>query len=212
MTIGGSLVGRQPGATVGESSAEIYSATAMGAVKIGGSIIGGDIVRAGHIFAGGPIAKVTIGGSLLGGFNNETGEIRSESAIGPVKIGGDIVGGLAGAATPGGSGYIEGKRIASLFVGGSIRAGDNYIFGGDRSGSVRAADDIGAITIKGSLLGFPDDDNDPSNGGLTRVIIAARGQADLAADAKSDVVIKSISIGGRVEFAATGLRAISSPA
>jgi hypothetical protein len=66
---------------------------------------------------------------------------------------------------------------------------------------VRAVDDIGPITIKGSLLGSASVDGDPADGDFNPVVISARGQGGIAFSAKNDVAIKSIKIGGRVEFA-----------
>jgi hypothetical protein len=197
LTIGGSIDGRPLINTSGIRSAEIYVTFDLGPVKIGGSLIGGESLQTGHIFVGGAISKMTIGGSLLGGFTNETGEVRSLGAIGSIKIGGNIIGGRAFTNQDGSSGGIEAGRIASVTIGGSIRAGDNA--GRERSGAIRVANDIGAITVKGSLVGWPADPND-MNSTVTRVLISARGQAGLPTSATSDVAIKSIRVGGHVEL------------
>ena len=81
-------------------------------------------------------------------------------------------------------------RIGSLFIGGSILAGTNSGTGTlIDSGSVRVADDIGSIVVKGSLIGNT----------TNPVIITARGQA--VPTATADVAIKSLTVSGRVEHA-----------
>jgi hypothetical protein len=80
-------------------------------------------------------------------------------------------------------------------IGGSIISGIDTSTGGDlfTNGSIRADDDIGSLTVKGSLIGHRN-----TGTGATPVIISARGQA---LSATSDVAIGRISIGGHVEFA-----------
>jgi hypothetical protein len=189
LTVGGSLLGVSPAPSSGSESGEVRCNGAMGPVTITGDVVGGRIGTTGRVFAGGPLASVTIGGSLIGGADRGTGEVFGEGPIGPVRIGGDIVGGFSLFSGPGGTGYVQGRRIASLFVGGSIRAGSEASGPDARSGSVRAAEDIGPITVRGSLLGDAE----------TPVVISARGQA--APTGPADVAIRSVTVGGRVEHA-----------
>jgi hypothetical protein len=206
VTLGGSLVGDAflHGSSGASSDAgQILSAGAMGPVKISGDIVGGIVSQAGRIVSQESIASVTVGGSLFGN-SSFSGEILSIGAMGPVKIGGDIRGNRTSdvgfQVTE--SGYIQGQRIASLFVGGSIRAGVDATSGvPTKVGSVRAVDDIGAIVIKGSLLGSTSNDGDSADGDFTPAVISARGQAGLSLTATNDVAIQSIKIGGRVERA-----------
>jgi hypothetical protein len=140
---------------------------------------------------GGSISRLTLGGSLIGGTLDRSGFIEVLGNIGPIRIGGDILGGSV--STPDNlfaTGSIKGERIASLFVGGSIRSGTET--GGGTlfdSGSVRSENDIGPITIKGSLIGNID----------SAVLITGRGQT--SPTATTDIAIKSLTVGGRVEFA-----------
>jgi hypothetical protein len=194
VSIGGSLIGGS-----NEASGAILSSKNMGSVKIGHDMLGGSGYVSGSISTNRNLAGVSIGGSLIGGAgNNRTGEIYSTKAMGPVKIGQDIIGGSASSsASFSQNGSIQGQRIASLFVGGSIRAGVDDSSGTlTGSGSVGALDDIGSITVKGSLVG-----SIGAGGDLTFAVISAGGQAGLSAIAKNDVAIKSIRIGGRVELA-----------
>lgn len=191
-TVGGSLIGRA------QDSGEIKSSGSMGPVKIGGSVLGGLVdfaggseSNSGRISAGGDLAAITIGGSLAGGIATNSGVISATGALGSVKIGGDLVGGEGGPnVNLFNTGFIEAKRIGSVFIGGSIIAGNESagpnLF---KSGAIRADNDIGAITVKGSLIG---------NAGVS-VLIIARGQA--APGASTDIAIKSLTVGGRVERA-----------
>jgi hypothetical protein len=205
ITLGGSLDGdatRHGSGGATSEAGQILSDGAMGPVKIAGDVIGGIVSLTGRIVSNGTIASVTLGGSLLGGNSSFTGEIFSTGAMGPVKIAGDIAGGDSGSFQSPKSGYIEGLRIASLFVGGSIRAGVDRTTGPlTASGSVRAVDDIGPVIIKGSLLGSTSADGDSADGDFTAAVISARGQGGIGFSAKNDLAIKSIKIGGRVEFA-----------
>jgi hypothetical protein len=120
-----------------------------------------------------------------------------------VKIGHDLTGGSSSAILDG-SGVIKSSgRIASVIIGGSIISGTDSSTGRlTNNATIRADDDIGTIIIKGDLLGAPDNDGNPSDGNFTPVVISARGQqVDPTVIAKNDVAIKSIRIGGRVEFA-----------
>ncbi len=186
VTVGGSLLGGSGPLDAGG----ILSGGAMGPVKIGGNIVGGEGIRSGDVASDATLTSLTLGGSLLGGPNNQSGHVRVDGAIGAIKIGGNIEGGdYDGASSRNQTGDIEAGRIGSLFVGGSIIAGTNS--GGGtltNSGAVRVSDDIGAITIKGSLIG----------NATQSVLITARGQA--TPGATSDIAIKSLTVGGRVEL------------
>lgn len=205
ITLGGSVIGLLSFTSgAGALSAEIHSDGTMGPVKIAGNIIGGIFGDHGRVFAQKSLTSVTVGGSLIGGSAGATGEIMSRETLGPVRIDGNIVGGSLGGAN-GGSGYIEGQRITSVVIGGSVFAAlqNSNNPHNARSGSIRAQSDIGSITIKGNLLGAADLDGDPSDGNFTPAVIAARGQPLnlLPAGAKNDVAINRITIGGRVEMA-----------
>lgn len=186
INVGGSILGGS-----GPNAGGFNSATTIGAIKVGGDIKGDSGSGSGQIVASGKITSIHVVGSLLGGSNNYTGRIVSDSDIGKVTIGGDIKGGdIDSAANRVETGFLLGKRIGSLYVGGSIISGTESN-GGTLvdSGSVRAGLDIGAITIKGSLHG----------NATNPVLITAQGQ--LIPGAKSDVAIKSLSVGGNVDYA-----------
>ena len=86
---------------------------------------------------------------------------------------------------------MEGKRIATVTVGGSLIAGYDATNGTfENNGAIRAADDIGSILIKRSLLGNVDQP-------CTHYGCAARP----IHPALSDMAIGKIVVLGRVEFA-----------
>jgi autotransporter family porin len=192
LTIGGSLVGGPAG-----SSGRIRSEMDMGAVKIGHDMIGGSGSGAGDLLGGGKLAAINIGGSLIGGSADEAGEIHFTGDIGAVKIGRDLVGGSITGGALNETGYIDSVtgRIGSVTLGGSIISGiDDSTTGGlTMNASIRAGDDIGALTVKGSLIG------NVTPNGASLVIISAHGQAVPVGD--KNLAIGKITIGGRVERA-----------
>jgi hypothetical protein len=201
--IGGSLVG------AGLASGQIATAGKLGVVTIHGSLVGGTGSFSGRIGAGGDIAGVKIGGSFLGGPASTTAAVTQNGilvsgggVLGPVIIGGDLRGGSLGNGdmSHDSTGYIQAATIKSVFIGGSIRAG----FDGDsgsatltKTGSIRADNDIGSITVLGSVLGSGS--GDPSDVNFKPVVISARGKASLPAT--NDVAIGRITVGGSVQLA-----------
>lgn len=189
ITIGGSII-----------NGGVFSTGDMGPVKVGHDVTGS--IRAGSSSMPvtiSKIASVSIGGSLVGK-TTFSGIIVSTGDMGAVKIGGDLRGGsISGTQTTmDRSGYVEsGGRIASVNIGGSIIVGFDGSTNGDltKNASIRAGNDIGPITIKGSIIG------NEASAGLTFSIISARGQEALAPGATSDIAIKSLTVGGRVELA-----------
>lgn len=193
LIIGGSLIGgidtdlSTNGGQEGKFGGTIVTFR-IGSAVIRGSVIGksGDFgaeIRA--VLGGG---KITIGGSLIGGQGHDTGEIDSLGTLGPVSIGGDLRGGDAIGINLQDSGVVTAKSLRGLTIGGSIIAGlalNGFTIA--RSGFIDATDDIGAITVKGSLIG------NSSNS----LAIVARGQATPIGSV--DLAIKSLTVGGRVE-------------
>jgi hypothetical protein len=133
----------------------------IGAVQIKGDIHGGTGNNAGGITSGGKIASVTIGGSLLGGWTSTAGVIFSAGALGPVKITGDVFHGR----------IVGSSSIASVTIGGSVVGGSV-----GASGEIEAATDIGPVTIGRDLAG--------GSGSLSGLIFSGNG------------AIASVTIGG----------------
>jgi hypothetical protein len=157
------------------------------------------------------LASVTVGGSFIGGSSSgnsstfQSGAIFSSGDMGAVKIGHDLIGGSAtDTATAADSGIIQsGHRIASVTVGGSIVSGIDTSTGTNSINSqsfdslpfnaaIVANDDIGSLTVKGSLIG------NTNSLGSTHVLIMARGQA--TPTGSSDLAIGKINIHGHVEL------------
>jgi hypothetical protein len=108
-----------------------------------------------------------------------------------LSIGRDLVGGgAAGTFNLTDSGAIRARRIGRLTIGGSLIAGtDNTSGQFSRNGAVVVEDDLGSVTVKGSLIG----------NGSSPVLISARGQRTPTATA--DMAIGRLAVLGRVEFA-----------
>jgi hypothetical protein len=159
-------------------------------VKISGDVRGGP----GSSYSGlikseyGNIAGIAIGGSLIG-TASATGMILSGGALGPVKIGRNVQGGsVSGTNSLSSSGYIQGQQIASVDIGGSIISGTNTGSGTlAKSGSIRAQNDLGPITVAGSLVG----------NSTNPLVISGRGQA---VPTSTDVAIQSVTVKGSVQF------------
>jgi hypothetical protein len=199
VTIGGSLVGSS-----GANSARIATQSGdMGPVTIGGDVIGAAIFSGLIECLNGKLTAVTIGGSLRGGTERNSGMIFSQSDMGAVKIGHDLIGGSESGSGPSldRSGFIETRagRIASVTIGGSVRAGTAAdVFPLLRNASIGAGNDftgndIGSIVIGGSVAGSVS-----ASGTITRVTFTARGQA--TPTATKDVAIGKFTIGGSAEL------------
>ena len=161
IAIGGSLIGSD-----GEYGARIVSDGGIGAVKIGGNVIGG--AERSATIEGGRIASVKIGGSLIGN-SAQSGSITA-SSIGPVDIAQDVQGGsgnqsgriaaettLAGVTIRGsllgGSGAQSGQITSGtdtvfVAIGGDVRGGLNT-----SSGMIQSGGQLNVLTVRGSLIG-----------------------------------------------------------
>jgi hypothetical protein len=184
--VGGDIVG---GSGAGQASGAVFSIAADGSIArltVGGSVLGGSQQQSGYVSAH-RIGDVVIGRSLVGGTGNFSGIILGTDTIGAVRIGGNIEGGSAFvSADLFESGLVRSLHIKSVFVGGSIISGSDQTTGTYfNCGAIRAAADIGAIIVKGSLIGNV----------TNPVYISARGQPTT-----THLAIKSISVGGSVEF------------
>ncbi|MHA3770754.1 beta strand repeat-containing protein [Verrucomicrobiota bacterium sgz303538] len=191
LAIGGSLIGG-PASFTGQ--VQLNSDT--GPINIGHNVLGGSASFTGQIQSNEKLASLNIGGSLVGGSANFSGTITG-AEMNAVKIGGDLLGSsIAGtAASLDSTGYIQGGRIAAVSIGGSVISGIDDSTGGalTKNASIRSADDIGTISVKGDIIG-----NATANG-VSPVIISAGGQA--TPTGTSDIAIGKISIGGSVERA-----------
>ncbi len=118
----------------------------IGAVKIGGSLLGGLTTSSGVIQGYGGIASVTIGGNLVGGAGiGSGGVVVNDGAMGAVTLGGSLLG---GAGTN--SGQIDSLTggIGAIKIGGNVH-GDV----GAQSGKIDARTSIVSLTVGGSVIG-----------------------------------------------------------
>ncbi len=130
----------------GNDSGRVYSDGDMGAVKIGHDVQGGSGISSGSIRSNVKLASVTIGGSLLGDLGNWSGQVYSGGDMGAVKIGHDVQGGSGSD-----SGFIRSDgKLASVTLDGSLIGG-----AGNNSGRVYSIGDMGAVQIGHDLQGGP---------------------------------------------------------
>jgi hypothetical protein len=187
LIIGGSLRGDFHGTV--ENAGMIETDDTIGTLSIGGDVVGGGD-RSGSILGSSGIRTLTIGGSLIGGYGNDSGVVSTVGTLGTARIGGDIRGGDSNGGITN-TGAILAQRIASLTVGGSVYSGlRNLTDPITRSGSITANEDIGLLTVRGSLVG---NETHP-------VLISAGGKAPIAPTiAKPEPGIGSITVGGNVD-------------
>jgi hypothetical protein len=131
-----------------DGSGQISTSGNLGLVTVGHDVRGGGGASSGLITSAGRLAGVTVGGSLLGGTNLDTGEIFSSctGANGSITVGHDVRGG-AGLR----SGVIQvlgvpPSSVASITVGGSI------VGAGDLTGFISCAT-VGAVVIGHDVQG-----------------------------------------------------------
>ncbi len=143
VTLGGSLEG-----SFGSYSGMIVANTAgIGAISIGGDVVGGNAAQTGFIRANTNIASLTIEGSLLGGVESKTGRVEASGNIGPVLIKGDVEA-LSTDAGIDSATVRSGGTMGTVTVNGSIRGG-----AGSRSGSISSAQSMGAVTVLDNIIG-----------------------------------------------------------
>lgn len=192
--------------TTGQGAGALLSDGKMGAVTIGGTLVGGGTTvtggeGAGVIKSGGDMGAISIGTNLIGGIGDNSGSIISGGKLASVKIGGNVQGGIV---------LIGGAKLHNGYIGstgdmGKITIGGNLVgtfnnyagtiesttgkiaavtIGGNmfgssahHSGSILAAKTIGAVKIAGDISG---------------------GSADSAGSIISGGDLPSITIGGGV--------------
>lgn len=127
-----------------QDSGAFISQGDMGAVKIGHDVQGGSGGSSASIQCHGNLASVSIGGSLIGGSLDDSGAILSDGDMGVVKIVHNVQGGSGS-----GSGSIQcGGKLASVSIGGSLIGGANT-----GSGQIGSEGDMGLVKIGHDLLG-----------------------------------------------------------
>ena len=149
-TIGAIKIGGSLIGTDGADTGRIVTTGNIGSILIGQNITGGDGQHSGSIEVGGNLGSVTVTGSILGGRAANPGNDGS----GIIRVDGNlgiatVVGNLAG-GTQQNSGVISvGGNAASITLGGSIKGGS----AGTDAGVIQIGGNVGALTIKGDILG-----------------------------------------------------------
>lgn len=134
-------------------------AGSIGALTIGGSLIGTDDADSGRFSTSGAIGAITLKGSIFGGGGQHSGSIEAGGSIKSLKIGGSIFGGRSDTPSTDGTGVVRTeKSIGSVLITGSIHGGTQQ-----DSGLLSAAGDIGAVKILGGIVGGS---AGTSNGGI----------------------------------------------
>lgn len=117
----------------------------IGALTIGGSLIGGAAANSGLVSTANDLLKVTINGNVIGGTNTQTGVLEAHRDFGSVALRGSLLG---GAGPQSGRMVTDGGEAATIAIGGDIIGGAGA--GGAR---VLVQGNIGKVTLGGSLLG-----------------------------------------------------------
>jgi len=185
--IGGSVIG-----SAGTFAGCVLISGDVASVHIGGDLVGGSAPFSGELSIGGNLGSATVGGSVIRGGFGFNGEVFVGGGIGTMSIAGNLLDGEIQSA----------GKIGSVTIGGSIIAGDNFggdirstggigsiAIGRDLSGTIETSKDIGAVLIRGSVVG--------SFGKPAR--IEAVGQA--VPSKTADIAIGRITVLGRVENA-----------
>jgi hypothetical protein len=209
VTVGGSLLGG-----VGKNSGTIYSGGGLGTVRIsrdihggagqfsgavrtlgamtaiavGGSVGGGASEESGAIHVGDVSGRIAVAGSLVGSYGNTSGAVVAR-AVDNISIGGDLVGGsitdsLVGLTC---SGCIVVQTAQHITIGGSMIAGSDNSTGYLLSSASITAGSIGAITVRGNIVG--------------NVTQAARIYISGKPEGAAGDALGSLTVGGNVEWA-----------
>jgi hypothetical protein len=149
-SIGAVKIGGSLVGTTGADTGRIVTTGNVGAITIGQNITGGDGQHSGSIEVGGNLKSIVVTGSILGGRAANPGNDGS----GKVRVDGSlgtatILGNLSG-GTQQDSGVIStGGNAVAITIGGSITGGS----AGATSGAIIVDGNIGALTVKGDVIG-----------------------------------------------------------
>ncbi len=117
----------------------------LAGISIGGSIVGGGMVDGFQVMLDGNTTAIRVVGDVLGGAASGAGSIRSSGNVGSYFIGGSLVG--KSGSFSGSAGAF--KNIGTAFIGGDVHGGSESFSGA--FGSILGS--IGSLTVRGSLLG-----------------------------------------------------------
>ncbi len=184
LEIGGSIIG---GSDVFTGTVNILGTLSKG--TIGGSIIGGTAQLSGVVRAG-ILGSLVVGGNVIGGEYIATGGIASFGNMGSVEIKGNLIGGSFSMANLSHSGYVsaDSGAIGKITIGGNIEAGTPFNATNYNMGAI-AAQSLGTILVKGSLIGNSD------------MSVFIGGTGNTSATKGSNLAIKSLTVEGSASYA-----------
>jgi hypothetical protein len=205
-----SIAGDVYGGT-GVASGDIQAGDTLGTVTIAGSLIGGNFAAgspteansSGVVF-GATVGSVTIGKNIIGGSGLSSGQVYSTGTIQKVIVMGDLDGGSAGTSSSSGlSGVIQGTKIGSVLIDGSVNGG-NLVSGDSNqlatySGGIFSNTSIGSVTILGNLNGGTGQSGgniSTDGGGLGTLVIGTKGGMTGSVIGGSGAAAGSINIDG----------------
>ena len=122
----------------------IGTSGSIGAVTIGGSLVGGTADSSGAIVSSNAMGKVKIGRDLQGGSGQNAGHIESGNTLGDVSVGGSIIGG---------TGYFAGAVVSNKDMGAVTVRHDVQGGSGQKTGYIECSGTLAGVTIGGSVLG-----------------------------------------------------------
>ena len=117
----------------------------IGAVSIGGSLVGSRTSNSGSIYSSGNIGNITVAGSVIGDEGTNSGSIYAVGNIGAVNVGGTV----SGEEGQGSGSIMANGNLTSITLGGNLSGGRGY-----QSGRIGASfGTAGPITVRGSVFG-----------------------------------------------------------
>lgn len=183
----------QGGSGMGSGGVNIDGPVSL--LTIGGNITGGTADSTGYVnitgFSDEVVGKVILGGNLVGGMNvSNSGTFNSgDLMVKSFQLNGNLIGGKNTGSDPiSNSGMIEAGGISALSIGGSLISGIKNVAGDINLGAIRVGE-LGALTVKGSIVGTDTDS----------FLITAQG--NLGAIPRANLAIKSIDVSGNVTHA-----------
>lgn len=145
------------------------AAASIGSLRVGGSIAGAAGARSASVSSGDGIGRVAVGTSILGGGGQESGSIMAEMAIGRVTVGRDVVGGQgmrSGFVAINPQNVQSAAGIGNFTIGGSVVGGTADMTGAILGIGLRGSP---TVTIRGDVRG--------GGGGLSGAIAAGAAKA-----------------------------------
>lgn len=149
-----------------EARGFVYALGNVGAIRVGGDVLGGFGNEIGYFEIGGNVGSIRIGGSVKGFQQltevlpamevDDNGAIRVGGDVGKLSIAGDLVGTslLGGGHTTDSTGaVIVQGNLGSAVIGGSVIAGQKVVAGLQSSGTIQVGKNLGSLLIKGDVIG-----------------------------------------------------------